>query len=107
MLRPKTDSEVIVAVYLVSDLASKVGSLSQVKTSLKNTITATAASTTSRRLVPIASIHLIVLRMAPSGLHPYQGWCLIDCSITSGYCFRSVSSHASKASLKQLCVPSC
>ena len=70
MLRPKTDSEVIVAVYLVSDLASKVGSLSRVMTGLKNTITATAASITSKQLVPIASIHLIVPRMGPSGRHP-------------------------------------
>ena len=101
MLRPRTDSEVIAAVHLVFDLASKVGSLSQVKTSLKNTITVTAASIASKRLVPIASIRLIILRMGPSGRHPYRGWCLIDCSITSGYCFRSVSSHASKASLKQ------
>ena len=107
MLKPETDSEVIAAVYLVSDLSSKVGSLSQVKTSLKNTITAIAASITSRRLVPIASIHLIVPLMGPSGQHPSLGWCLIDCSITSGYCFRSIDSHASRAFLKQLCVPSC
>ena len=107
MLRPRTDSEVIAAVYLVFDLASKVGSLSQVETSLKNTITVTTASIASKQLVLIASIHLIVPRMGPSGRHPYQGWCLIDCLITSGYCFRSVGSHASRASLKQLCVPSC
>ena len=101
MLKPETDSEVIVAMYLVSGLSSKVGSLSQVKTGLKNTITVTATSIASKQLVPIASIHLIVPQMGPSGRHLYQGWCLIDCSITSGYCFRSVSSHASKASLKQ------
>ena len=73
MPKPETDFEVIVAVYLVSSLASKVGSLSQVKTSSKNTITAIAASITSRRLVPIASIHLIVPLMGPSGQHPSRG----------------------------------
>ena len=102
---PKTDSEVIAAVYLVSDLSSKVGSLTQVKTGLKNTIT--AAAFTSRQLVPIASIHLIVLRMGPSARHPSRGLCLINCSITSGYCFRSIGSHASGAFLKLLCGPSC
>ena len=104
---PKTDSEVIAAVYLVSDLSSKVGSLTQVKTGLKNTITATAASITSRQPVPFASIHLIVPRMGPSGRLPSRDWCLINCSITSGYCFRSIGSHASGAFLKLLCGPSC
>ena len=107
MLRPRIDSEVITAVYLVSGLSSKVGSWSQVKTSSKNTITIATASITSRQLVPIASIHLIVPLMGPSGQHPSRGWCLIDCSITSGYCFRSIDLHASGAFLKQLCVLSC
>ena len=104
---PKIDSKVITAVYLVSDLSSKVGSLTQVKTGLKNTITATAASITSRQLVPFASIHLIVPQMGPSGRLPSRGWCLINCSITSGYCFRSIDSRASRAFLKLLCGPSC
>ena len=107
MLRPRTGSEVITAVFVVSNLSSKVGSLSLVKIGLKNTITATAASITFGQLVLIALTHLIVPRMEPTGRHPSQGWCSISCSIASAYCFRSIDSHASEASPKQLCVPSC
>ena len=67
---PKIDSKVTIVVCLVSDLSSRVGSLSQAENGLRNSVATVAASITSGQLGRIALIHLATLLMGPSTPHP-------------------------------------
>ena len=66
----KIDSRVVIVVCLISDLSFEEGSLSQVKTDLRNIVATIAASITSGQPRRTALIHLATLLMGPSTLHP-------------------------------------